>query len=43
VFLAVDGRDHHDVVRLDLSGGPEEVCAETTLAALDALLDALDR
>jgi nicotinamide-nucleotide amidase len=44
VFLAVvDGRDHHDVVRLDLQGGPEEVCAETTLAALDALLAALDR
>jgi nicotinamide-nucleotide amidase len=43
VFLAVDGRDHHHVARLDLPGEPEEVCAEATLAALDALLDALDR
>jgi len=43
VFLAVDGRDHHGVARLDLPGGPEEVCAAATLAALEALLDALDR
>jgi nicotinamide-nucleotide amidase len=43
VFLAVDVADGSHVVRLDLSGEPETVCALTTLAALDALVDALDR
>ena len=43
VFLAVDGGDGNHVVRLDLCGEPETVCALATLAALDALVDALDR
>jgi nicotinamide-nucleotide amidase len=42
VFLAVDGNDSPDVQRLQLPGDPERVCAATTLAALDALLKALD-
>jgi nicotinamide-nucleotide amidase len=41
VFLAVDGRDHHEVVRLQMPGDPASVCAATVLAALDALVDAL--
>ena len=43
VFLAVDSGDGNHVVRLDLWGEPETVCALATLAALDALVDALDR
>jgi nicotinamide-nucleotide amidase len=42
VFLAVDSGDGNHVVRLDLCGEPETVCALATLAALDALVDALD-
>jgi len=43
VFLALDSSDGNHVVRLDLWGEPETVCALATLAALDALVDALDR
>jgi nicotinamide-nucleotide amidase len=43
VFLAVEGIDSHHVERLQLAGDPATVCAATTLAALDALVDALDR
>ena len=43
VFLALDSGDGNHVVRLDLWGEPETVCALATLAALDALVDALDR
>jgi nicotinamide-nucleotide amidase len=43
VFMAVSGVDRDRVERLDLSGEPEEICAATTLAALDALVDALDQ
>jgi len=43
VFLAVEGNDSHHTRRLQLSGDPATVCAATTLAALDALLDALDQ
>ena len=35
--------DRDEVVRLDLSGEPEVICAGATLAALDALVAALDR
>ena len=42
VFLGVDSGDGNHVVRLDLCGEPETVCALATLAALDALVDALD-
>ena len=41
VFLAVDGIANPQVVRLDLPGEPEAICAATTMAALDALVDAL--
>lgn len=41
VFLAVAGGADDDVVRLDLPGEPGAVCARATLAALDALIDAL--
>ena len=43
VFLAVDGEGRDQVQRLDLSGEPATICAAATLAALDALVDALDR
>ena len=43
MFLALDSGDGNHVVRLDLWGEPETVCALATLAALDALVDALDR
>jgi nicotinamide-nucleotide amidase len=43
VFLAVEGNDSPGIRRLQLPGDPATVCAATTLAALDALLDALDR
>jgi nicotinamide-nucleotide amidase len=42
VFLAVEGIDSHHVERLQLPGDPAAVCAATTLAALDALIDTLD-
>jgi nicotinamide-nucleotide amidase len=43
VFLAVEGIDTHHVKRLRLYGDPATVCAATTLAALDALVDALNQ
>lgn len=42
VFLAVDG-GREQVLRLDLFGEPATVCAAATLAALDALVSALDQ
>lgn len=42
VFLAVDG-GREQVLRLDLLGEPATVCAAATLAALDALVSALDQ
>jgi nicotinamide-nucleotide amidase len=41
VFLAVDGLDRHEIVRLQVPGDPASVCAATVLAALNALADAL--
>jgi nicotinamide-nucleotide amidase len=43
VFLAVHSGDRDQVVRIDLPGEPAAVCAAATLAALDALVDALDQ
>jgi nicotinamide-nucleotide amidase len=43
VFLAIHSRDRDQVRRLDLPGEPAAVCAAATLAALDALVDALDK
>jgi nicotinamide-nucleotide amidase len=43
VFLAVTGGDREQVLRLDLPGEPARVCAAATLAALNALVSALDQ
>jgi nicotinamide-nucleotide amidase len=42
VFLAVSNGDRDQAARLDLPGEPAAVCAAATLAALEALMDALD-
>jgi nicotinamide-nucleotide amidase len=43
VFLAIDADDSHHIECLAFSGDPRTVCAATTLAALDALVDELGR
>jgi hypothetical protein len=42
VAVTLDGAQHQ-VRRFDLPGEPAEVCAASTLGALDALIDALDQ
>jgi nicotinamide-nucleotide amidase len=43
VFLAYDGGDEHRVVRLELDGEPQVVCASATVAALRVLVEGLER
>jgi nicotinamide-nucleotide amidase len=42
VFLAFDGGDEHRVIRLDLDDEPKIVCARTSTAALQVLIDGLE-